>query len=33
MLKNNPLRMEFYNRYKEIIEEYNNGKNLEDTVK
>jgi type I restriction enzyme R subunit len=33
MLKNNPLRMEFYNRYKEIIEEYNNGKTLEDTVK
>jgi type I restriction enzyme R subunit len=33
MLKNNPLRMEFYNRYKEIIEEYNNGKNLEDTVR
>jgi type I restriction enzyme R subunit len=33
MLKNNPLRMEFYNRYKEIIEEYNNGKNLEDTIR
>ncbi len=33
MLKANPLRMEFYIRYKEIIEEYNNGKNLEDTIK
>jgi type I restriction enzyme R subunit len=33
MLKDNPLRMEFYTRYKEIIEEYNQGKNLEDTVK
>ncbi|KIA89585.1 type I restriction endonuclease subunit R [Kaistella jeonii] len=26
MLKENPLRMEFYDRYKEIVEEYNNGK-------
>ena len=26
MLKENPLRMEFYERYKEIVEEYNNGK-------
>jgi type I restriction enzyme R subunit len=33
MLRNNPLRMEFYVRYKEIIEDYNNGKTLEDTVK
>lgn len=32
MLKENPLRMEFYDRYKEIIEEYNKGKSLEDTV-
>jgi type I restriction enzyme R subunit len=33
MLKENPLRIEFYERYKEIIEEYNRGKSLEDTVK
>lgn len=33
MLKENPLRLEFYNRYKEIIKEYNQGKSLEDTVK
>lgn len=33
MLKENPLRIEFYDRYKEIIEEYNKGKSLEDTVK
>lgn len=33
MLKDNPLRMDFYNRYKEIIEEYNKGKDLEDTIK
>jgi len=26
MLKENPLRLEFYERYKEIVEEYNNGK-------
>ncbi|MCS4300610.1 type I restriction endonuclease subunit R [Chryseobacterium sp. BIGb0232] len=26
MLKENPLRLEFYERYKEIIEDYNNGK-------
>ena len=26
MLKENPLRMEFYDRYKEIVEAYNNGK-------
>ncbi len=33
MLKENPLRLEFYERYKEIIEEYNRGKSLEDTIK
>jgi type I restriction enzyme R subunit len=33
MLRDNPMRMDFYNRYKEIIEEYNQGKNLEDTIK
>jgi type I restriction enzyme R subunit len=33
MLKDNPMRMEFYNRYKEIIEEYNRGKDLDDTMK
>lgn len=33
MLKENPLRLEFYDRYKEIIEEYNKGKSLENTVK
>lgn len=27
MLQENPLRMEFYERYKEIVEEYNKGKN------
>ncbi|SFN61361.1 type I restriction enzyme, R subunit [Bizionia echini] len=32
MLKENPLRIEFYDRYKEIIDIYNNGKNLEDTI-
>ncbi|MDM1043051.1 MULTISPECIES: type I restriction endonuclease subunit R [Empedobacter] len=26
MLRENPLRLEFYERYKEIVEEYNNGK-------
>lgn len=26
MIKENPLRLEFYERYQEIIEEYNNGK-------
>lgn len=26
MLKENPLRMQFYDRYKEIVEAYNNGK-------
>ncbi|MGM1055452.1 MAG: type I restriction enzyme subunit R domain-containing protein [Bacteroidota bacterium] len=33
MLKENPMRLDFYQRYKEIIEEYNKGKSLEDTVK
>ncbi|MDY0141798.1 MAG: type I restriction endonuclease subunit R [Bacteroidales bacterium] len=33
MLKENPLRLEFYERYKEIIDEYNKGKTLENTVK
>jgi type I restriction enzyme R subunit len=32
MLKENPLRLEFYERYKEIIDEYNAGKTLENTV-
>lgn len=32
MLKENPLRLEFYDRYKEIIDEYNNGKSLENTL-
>jgi len=34
MLRNNPLRMDFYERYQEIIEDYNAGKNqqsLEET--
>jgi type I restriction enzyme R subunit len=33
MLKENPLRIAFYERYKEIIDEYNKGKSLEDTIK
>ncbi|WP_243471560.1 type I restriction endonuclease subunit R [Winogradskyella sp. MH6] len=33
MMKENPLRIEFYDRYKKIIEEYNKGKSLEDTMK
>lgn len=33
MLKENPLRMKFYERYKEIIDEYNKGKSLEDTMR
>ncbi|AWI25796.1 type I restriction endonuclease subunit R [Flavobacterium pallidum] len=32
MLKENPLRLEFYDRYQEIIKEYNKGKSLEDTM-
>lgn len=33
MMKENPLRIEFYERYKEIIDVYNKGKSLEDTIK
>jgi len=33
MLKENPLRLEFYDHYKEIIDQYNKGKTLEDTIK
>ncbi|WP_163379445.1 type I restriction endonuclease subunit R [Cyclobacterium sp. SYSU L10401] len=33
MLKENPLRLEFYERYREIIDEYNNGKSMENTVR
>lgn len=33
MLQQNPLRMEFYERYKEIVDDYNKGKDLEDTLK
>lgn len=32
MLKENPLRLDFYERYKEIVSEYNKGKSLEDTI-
>lgn len=33
MLKENPLRLEFYERYQQIIAEYNAGKTLENTVR
>jgi len=33
MMKENPLRIDFYERYKEIIDEYNKGKSLEDTIR
>ncbi|MDN4014571.1 type I restriction endonuclease subunit R [Chryseobacterium gambrini] len=33
MLKENPLRLEFYERYKEIIEDYNNGKSEVELVR
>ena len=33
MLKENPTRVTFYDRYQEIINEYNKGKSLEDTVR
>ena len=33
MLKENPSRLEFYEQYKEIIEEYNNGKDINATKK
>lgn len=32
MLRTNPLRLDFYERYQQIIKEYNQGKSLEDTV-
>jgi type I restriction enzyme R subunit len=32
MLRENPLRIGFYERYTEIIDEYNKGKSLEDTI-
>ena len=32
MMRDNPLRLEFYDRYQEIIKEYNQGKSLEDTI-
>jgi type I restriction enzyme, R subunit len=32
MMKENPLRIEFYDRYRQIIQEYNKGKDLEDTI-
>jgi len=33
MMKENPLRINFYERYQEIIQEYNQGKSLEDTMR
>lgn len=33
MLQENPLRLDFYERYKEIIDDYNQGKTLEDTMR
>ena len=33
MMKENPLRIAFYERYQEIIKEYNKGKSQEDTAK
>jgi len=33
MLAENPLRLEFYDRYQEIITKYNKGKTIEDTKK
>lgn len=33
MVRENPLRLEFYENYKEIIEEYNNGKDINATKK
>ena len=33
MIQENPLRIEFLDRYQEIIEEYNSGKDFEGTVK
>ena len=33
MMRENPLRLDFYEHYKEIINEYNQGKSIEDTIK
>jgi type I restriction enzyme R subunit len=33
MIRENPLRLAFYERYQDIIKEYNKGKSLEDTIK
>ena len=33
MIQDNPLRLKFFDRYKEIIDEYNRGKSYEDTIK
>lgn len=33
MLDENPLRLEFYERYREVIEKYNDGKNAADVAK
>lgn len=33
MVKENPLRLDFYEKYKEIIDEYNNGKDISATKK
>lgn len=33
MLKENPLRMEFYELYKKIVETYNNGKSEAELIK
>jgi type I restriction enzyme R subunit len=33
MIRENPLRLDFYEKYQEIISRYNQGKTLEDTVK
>lgn len=33
MINENPLRTDFYDKYQKIIEEYNKGKNYQDTKK
>lgn len=33
MLKDNPLRLDFYERYREIVEAYNNGKNETELIR
>ncbi|MCB0672826.1 MAG: type I restriction endonuclease subunit R [Saprospiraceae bacterium] len=33
MVRENPLRLEFYEKYKEIIDEYNQGKDIQATLK